>query len=804
MPVAARRRDRTTSPRPHHAHAARSTRTALRALVALLLASAATAVAAPSAQAFGTVWGILGQNSEHERVTRLGLQCGENVQPPECFQPASLDNLAGKRGTFGAVGAPDNIPLHLHRDRHYWHCDNADWIEDGDRRAQILGTRHYVPGGIYGQSRRAALDKLFQCVQWGRDKLFGGDTIRDPNGHPPATPDWGAVPAARELVVRGRADTANPGTGIFSPSCTFNGVNAGRPKCKVMEPFGYVLHMAEDFYSHTNWADHQDPRRELMIGNPIGLDRHELAPFLDLRIGYRDEFVPADFSGSCYPKSRCGATRVIHGESSTDLGLNKDKGLIDIRTGRVTRPGTPRGAVEFEGVTNVQRAVSMGAREAKRQWAVFREALVDRYGERQAAHQICVLTLDYAEHCDRQNVVLTVGTGRAGRAGEPGRPRAGAAAAGDDDAEVAAGQRLIDLLGPASRVAVVTFDHATGAQDVDPFTRPAAARIDDALTGDAAQDPPVDGEVERERSHEDDPTLTPVADEAGPGWTPRDGYTHGSEEGGERNDEEPHTDVARDADEGHGHAHPDDASVSAPAPPRPGSPALVPVPPATPAQADEPAAAAPAADDAGVHPAAAADALRSARRLLDAADAPRGQQGIALIADRIGSPRLLLEQLQALRADRVRVSVAVHSPRALTARVVRAIEATGGTAMVTHDDAGLKRFAQVVTGAGLTRMRDAFAHRKASLQLGAPGILGITQRGRDLHGVQTLRRDGTLLLRAFDGPLTVFVKDTGSGARRKVRVAPGRAMNVLLRAGRHYELVVAGADGRRYELELNR
>lgn len=762
MPAAARRRDRTASPCRRQPRPRRALPTAGLLLATLLLAALAAASTAPSAQAFGTVWGILGQNSEHERVTRLGLQCGVSVQPPECFQPASLDNLAGKRGSFGAVGAPDNIPLHLHRDRDYWHCDNSDWVD---------ATRHGIRR--YGQERDDAIRKLYECVQWGRDKLFGTKEITE--SQPPATPDWGAVPAARDLVSRGRADTANPGTGIFSPTCVFNGVRAGRPKCRVLEPFGYLLHMAEDFYSHTNWADVQDPRQALSIQNPIGLDRHDLAPFLDLRVGFRWQ-VPADFTGSCYPKKRCGDDRVIHGESERDLGLNKDKGLIDTGSGRVTNPGTPRGAVVVDGVSNFQRAVSMASREAKRQWAVFRQALVDEYGEARAAKQICVLTIDYAEHCDRPTVVLAVGTGL------PGRGRASAADAGHA-AEVVAGQRILKQLGGGARVAVVTFDHESAVQDVDPFVRPGDARFDDALTGDEQPDPPVDREVPRELKLDDDPTLTPVADPAAPGNTPAEGYTHGSEEGGDRNDEpeqaaadEPQSEALAGSGSGDADDSDDDRAV----------------------------ASAARADDGDADPAAAANALRSARRLLDAADAPRGQQGIALIADGIGDADLLLAQLRALREDRVRVSLAVHSPQALPARVLQAVDATGGTAMVTRDDAELEQFARVVHGAGLTRLRDAFAHRKASLQRDAPGVLGVTAGGRDLHSVQSLPRAARVLLRTFDRPLTMVVRDTGSGAKRRVRVTPRRPVTVPLRAGHRYELAVGGADGARYEAELNR
>ncbi|MDO8188897.1 hypothetical protein Q7L71_25055, partial [Conexibacter sp. CPCC 205706] len=524
MSPAARRRPRPASPHARSPRPRRALGRAGRIVAGLLVGVAAVAVPASSAQAFGTVWGILGQHSEHERVTRLGLQCGGTVQAPECFQPVSLDNLAGKRGSFGAVGAADNIPLHLHRDRDYWHCDNSDWVAE---------TLHGIRGR-YGQSDTDAHRRLYQCIQWGRDKLYGTSEIGG-GSFPPATPTWGAVPQARTLWKNRKPDTSNPGVGIFSTTCTYNGTRGLRPKCNVLEPFGYVLHMAEDFYSHTNWADYADPARRLSVQNPIGLGRSDLAPFLDLRVGYRGT-QPGNFTGSCYPKKKCGDKRVIHGESSKDLGLNKDKGLIDIRSGRVTDPGTPRGAVVVEGVSNVQRAVDMAAREARRQWVVFRQALTDEYGPADAARFACVLTTDRAEVCDRQNVVVAVATGADRRAAA----RGARAAAVSDDAEVSAGLRLLKSLPRAARVAVVTYDRASGVQDVDRFVRPGAARIDDALTGDPEPDPDVSREIARDRDPEDDPTITPVADAATPGYTPGadEDFTHGSEEGAALNEED--------------------------------------------------------------------------------------------------------------------------------------------------------------------------------------------------------------------------------------------------------------------------
>ncbi|KAJ9645689.1 hypothetical protein H2199_002728 [Coniosporium tulheliwenetii] len=45
--------------------------------------------------------------------------------PPDCFEPLSLDQLAGRDGTYGAVGSPD-IPDPLPEGAEA-HCDDADF-----------------------------------------------------------------------------------------------------------------------------------------------------------------------------------------------------------------------------------------------------------------------------------------------------------------------------------------------------------------------------------------------------------------------------------------------------------------------------------------------------------------------------------------------------------------------------------------------------------------------------------------------------------------------------------------------------
>lgn len=54
-----------------------------------------------SVLSFGTITGS-GQNAEHERITRAAFACAQGAKSNgECFEPVSLDNLAGRQGTFG-------------------------------------------------------------------------------------------------------------------------------------------------------------------------------------------------------------------------------------------------------------------------------------------------------------------------------------------------------------------------------------------------------------------------------------------------------------------------------------------------------------------------------------------------------------------------------------------------------------------------------------------------------------------------------------------------------------------------------
>ena len=342
-------------------------RASRRALIIGAVLSCIAGLAPATVSGFGTV-NILGQRGEHERITRLALGCRPG-QPHDgsCFEAASLDNVAGTTATFGAVGAPDDIPLRLSGGPFYWHCDDAD----------------YLAVANYPQSRATATAKLDACRLWARDMLF--------NGRPDGTfgrtwPVEGAVAAASGLLDHaGNVRVSDPGTGRLSPSCTFNG-RLGRAKCNVWEPFGYVLHTTEDFYSHSNWADLPDPTQPISITNPPGLGHRDLPAFWDLRHAVAALPDP-NLATGCYPTSKC-AGRITH-----DAGLNKDKELINTTTGFVSDPKSPRAQIG----DNAQRAVNDAINEARRQWAIFREELVARYGAVRGGKMICALTSDSAD-----------------------------------------------------------------------------------------------------------------------------------------------------------------------------------------------------------------------------------------------------------------------------------------------------------------------------------------------------------------------------------------------------------------------
>jgi hypothetical protein len=322
----------------------------LRALLAISAILIVSLVAAPgSAAAFGTIDGG-GQNREHERITRAALSCaGAGSTEENCFEPRTIDSLAGHAPQFGEVGSPDSDELSLPAA----HCDDGDFLAVDN----------------YPRSRAQANEALLGCLAQLRSRFDEG------------------VARAADLVD----DQGNiiP-TGVsLDTDCKTGREEDSRAKCMTIEGFGRALHGAQDFYAHSNWADAADPTRPIGADNPPGLNLPGPSPLLDLR-GDQPPTIPADLTTGCY-----AVRDQIPGvgdclERVTHAALNKDRGLINPETGSATNPTTPRGMVG----DNFAKAVTGAIAETRRQWQDFQSALTGRYGKTRGETMICALTRD--------------------------------------------------------------------------------------------------------------------------------------------------------------------------------------------------------------------------------------------------------------------------------------------------------------------------------------------------------------------------------------------------------------------------
>lgn len=295
------------------------------------------AVAGP-ALAFGTVR-MLGQDAEHERITRRALKC-TTAGAPECFSPASLDEVAGKNKTWGAVGYPDDPSAGLMSSTDA-HCDSGDYLP--------------IPG--YPQSQRAAQAKLEGCRAWMVSNMDG------------AVAEAAGLLDSKGAVIGGQVKL----------DCDF-GKDVAGAKCKTLQKLGAVLHASQDFYSHSNWAD-LPKSGGTGTENPPGLGNSSPAPWISLRASVA---FPAGLISGCYegfPERFYCKGRVKHAV------LNKDTGTIDPSIGAGT---TPRG----ESNGNFKRAVEAAVADSRDKWALLRERLEGRYGPQKSAKMICALTRD--------------------------------------------------------------------------------------------------------------------------------------------------------------------------------------------------------------------------------------------------------------------------------------------------------------------------------------------------------------------------------------------------------------------------
>jgi hypothetical protein len=295
---------------------------------------------------FGTIRG-LGQNAEHERITRNALGC-DLLGDADCFQKKTLTELAGDKGNFGAIGIPDRGELIAVNKAH---CDSGDYFD--------------TPG--YPQTKALAQLALERC----RAEML--THMRE------------AVADAAELV--------NGNGGLrdsqLSIPCVFIGQVKGHAKCNVLQDLGLLLHGSQDFYSHTNWVDVPDPTEPISVENPPGLNRRGPSPWLDLRNAA--PVFPEGLISGCFQnlpeEKHCnyGPDQSLH--RVKHLVVNKDDGTIDPAPGTGT---TIRGRHD----DNFAHAVEAAIKDTRDKWADFRERLIATYGPHQGALMACAISHD--------------------------------------------------------------------------------------------------------------------------------------------------------------------------------------------------------------------------------------------------------------------------------------------------------------------------------------------------------------------------------------------------------------------------
>lgn len=390
----------------------------------LCIIAIAVALGAPAAAlSFGTV-SFLGQDREHERMTRAALACPAG-QPSDssCFEPRSMAMLAGEAGLFGAVGAPDFPPPA----EAAAHCDEADYIDPArDPRAKK-----------YAQTREQANKRLIACHDYLRSQFAAGVAAAGA-----IVNDQGViVPEQVDLVVNCRvhdrqipsslrAVLPNDFLRFLDGVLAIEGGVETRAKCLAILGFGKALHGVEDFYSHTNWVDAKVARKKIRIENPPGLQRSGLPPLLNLRaIGSGK--IPFELISGCFslneklsllPDGCKGRAKHIH--------LQKDEGTIDSTSGAATNPKTPRGQVKHPVAgTNFAAAVGGAIRDVRtRQWPDFRDELAIKYGPRKANLIVCALTHDDpVNDCQGRKVAIAIDTSGSNTTTDPNDLRFAAA-----------------------------------------------------------------------------------------------------------------------------------------------------------------------------------------------------------------------------------------------------------------------------------------------------------------------------------------------------------------------------------------
>lgn len=382
------------------------------------------------AHGFGTIDG-LGQHREHERITRAALACPSGQKSNgDCFEPKSIDQLAGKQGTFGAVGAPD-IPVGGEVFNPAAHCDDADFLT-----------------GPYRRTRNQATGQLQACINHLRGRFREG------------------VARADQLV--NSKDRISKDEVNLDTDCTFAFGIGGRAKCNSLEGFGRALHGVQDFYSHSNWADEKSDQID-SVTNPPGLNLPAPSPLMDLRrsLNLRANETPTQLTTGCFVlNDRTPGVGDCEGRV-THSTLNKDKGIINPDSGAASSPSPTRGQVK----SNFAKAVAGAITETKRQWADQRAAIVREHGEKRGALMVCALTRDDpVKDCQARKLGIVIDSSGSNQETDPANLRVAAAQAFNaslvTEAQAGSGE-------PADLSTVIDFD--SSARVVSPLADPGQA-----------------------------------------------------------------------------------------------------------------------------------------------------------------------------------------------------------------------------------------------------------------------------------------------------------------------------------------
>ncbi|RYF93317.1 MAG: hypothetical protein EON95_09385 [Caulobacteraceae bacterium] len=311
----------------------------------LWIAGAVTAVLI-GVTGFGTVRSsALGQDAEHERITRQGMLTGGPF-----LGPWTLSELAGENGTWGAVGAPDNPARGLMSSMEN-HCDSADFFDEKG----------------YPQSKADAQKKLEAC----RNYIFArlNEAVRDAGALAEQTASGKWVPRADQMPSK-----AN--------DCSYLGTK-GRAKCNVLEDIGLALHASQDFYSHSNWGDRENTGKPIARDNPRGLNNSVPAAWLD----------PAS-PGTPFPDGLItGCYEGFPEPTNCNYGFFKSR----VKHSYLNKDGAGKDRASING--NFQKVFNLAATDTWRKWQWVESQIMATYPGSRGNAIICGLRNDSAASC---------------------------------------------------------------------------------------------------------------------------------------------------------------------------------------------------------------------------------------------------------------------------------------------------------------------------------------------------------------------------------------------------------------------